>query len=73
MRHTTAAPPWSDAPRCADLTRARGYTETYQYDPAGNLAQLQHQATDAAFTRALACAPNANRLATLTIGAMTYA
>src|SRR5262249_18482640 len=37
------APPWDDTPRSIDMTRARVYVEQYQYDPAGNMLQMQHQ------------------------------
>jgi RHS repeat-associated protein len=58
--------PWTDTPRCADLTRAQPYTEMYDYDPLGNLTRLQHQATGG-FTRAYDLAPGSNRLAKLTV------
>jgi RHS repeat-associated protein len=64
--------PWDDRPRGTDLTRTRGYTEQYQYDPAGNLTQVQHQAASSAFARQLALVPNTNRLAAVTIGQMAY-
>jgi hypothetical protein len=32
------APPWTDTPRCTDITKSRAYTETYQYDNVGNMA-----------------------------------
>jgi RHS repeat-associated protein len=65
--------PWNPGPRCVDVTKTRAYTQTYQYDPAGNLGRLQHTATGGSFTRALALAPNANRLATMTVGSTSYA
>jgi RHS repeat-associated protein len=60
-------PPWTDVPRCADLTREQPYTETYDYDPLGNLTALQHQATGG-FTRTYALAAGSNRLAKVTVG-----
>lgn len=63
--------PWDDTPRCTDLTRTRGYTEQYQYDPVGNMKQLQHQA-NGGFTRVFALAPQSNRLATMTVGTTVY-
>jgi RHS repeat-associated protein len=63
--------PWDDTPRCTDLTRTRSYTEQYQYDPVGNMQQLQHQA-DGGFTRVFALAPQSNRLATMTVGTVVY-
>lgn len=65
--------PWSAGPRCADVTKTRGYKETYQYDPAGNLKRLQHQAASGAFTRLISLAPNSNRLANMAVGAKSYA
>src|SRR5262249_60039782 len=62
------SPPWDHRPRCTDLTKTRGYTERYQYDPVGNMAQLQHQVNDGGFTRQFALAADNNRLAIVTIG-----
>jgi RHS repeat-associated protein len=67
------SPPWSVGPRCSDVTKTRAYTEAYQYDPAGNLKRLQHQAAHDSFTRTIALAPNTNRLAKVTIGAKFWA
>ena len=61
-------PPWIDQPRGVDLTRARPYTEVYQYDLGGNLTRLQHQSGTDTFVRELALVANSNRLATVTIG-----
>ena len=66
------SPPWSDLPRCDDLTRTRGYTEQYSYDPVGNMIRLQHTADTGSFTRAFSLSPQCNRLATLTIGRTIY-
>jgi RHS repeat-associated protein len=65
--------PWNVSPRCADITKTRSYNQTYQYDPAGNLGRLAHQAASGAFTRVLTLTPNGNRLATMTVGAKSYA
>jgi RHS repeat-associated protein len=65
--------PWNVDLRCTDITKTRAYTETYQYDPAGNLGRLAHQAATGAFTRVLTLIPNNNRLATMSVGAKTYA
>jgi RHS repeat-associated protein len=65
-------PPWESGPRCADLTRSRGYTEQYTYDPACNLKQWQRQVTGGGSTRTLTLAPGSNRLASMTIGQTTY-
>ena len=40
---TPPLPPWIDQPRGVDLTRARNYTEQYQYDAAGALTRLRRQ------------------------------
>lgn len=61
-------PPWFDDPRCSDVTRARAYTERYQYDPMGNMLRLQHQNETGGFTRRFTMVAANNRLETLTIG-----
>ena len=61
-------PPWVDAaPRCTDLTRTRSYTERYQYDPMGNVLQLQHQSNNSGFTRRFEIVTGNNRLANMTV------
>jgi RHS repeat-associated protein len=76
-------PPWEDHPRGTDITRARAYTETYTYDPAGNLLQLRHRDEPGGFTRTFALDPAiqtagdqpeaaSNRLHTMTVGSTTY-
>lgn len=60
--------PWSDQPRCSDLTNTRAYTEQYQYDDNGNLLALQHQNELGGFTRQLTVAAENNRLEALTTG-----
>jgi RHS repeat-associated protein len=74
-RECAAPPPvpWNVGPRCADITKTRAYNQTYQYDPAGNLKRLGHQAATGAFTRVIALIPNSNRLATMSVGAKSYA
>jgi RHS repeat-associated protein len=67
------APPWDDTPRSEDLTLARAYTETYDYDLVGNIAQISHQAGAGSFVRVLALAPGSNRLATVTVAQTSYA
>jgi RHS repeat-associated protein len=66
--------PWLETPRSQDETRARAYSETYDYDHAGNMVKLRH-ATDAAgtgaYTRDLTTVEGSNRLAALTTGAIT--
>jgi RHS repeat-associated protein len=39
----SAAEPWSDTPKGTDPNATRPYTQTYTYDRASNLRQLQHQ------------------------------
>ena len=34
--------PWDDKPRSTDLTLARKYTESYEYDSVGNMTNLSH-------------------------------
>lgn len=65
-------PPWNDQPRDTDLAKIRSYTEQYQYDPVGNVQQLQHTANTGSFTRVFNLASQGNRLATLTVGTNTY-
>ncbi len=67
-----AATPWSDAPRCHDVTRTRPYTETYQYDPLGNLVELKHLSSGQGFTRTLGYTQGGNRLASLAVGTDVY-
>ncbi|WP_026103334.1 SpvB/TcaC N-terminal domain-containing protein [Pseudanabaena sp. PCC 6802] len=66
------APPWADEPRCVDLTRTRAYTERYQYDPMGNMLQLQHQMNGSNRNRNFAMVAGNNRLDTVTIGQTVY-
>ena len=61
-------PLFNDHPGCADVTRARGYTERYGYDAVGNILDLRHQAAGAVFTRKFSLASGRNQLASLTIG-----
>lgn len=63
--------PWPDMPRGTDATRAQAYTETYGYDPAGNLLTLSH-ASAGGFTRAFTPAADSNRLLRATIGTTPY-
>jgi RHS repeat-associated protein len=69
--------PWGQSPRCTDVTRARAYTEQYQYDPVGNILQLKHLANGAGFTRNFTLisgnggAAN-NRLVRMAIGEINY-
>ena len=63
---------WEDPLRCADVTRARSYGESYRYDRTGNLAQLRHTQAATGFTRQLDPAPGSDRLAGLTVGGTTF-
>ena len=65
------ATPWDPAPRCVDLTRTRGYTETYSYDPLGSLLELKHRGGGAGTTRTYAPAPDSNRLQAMTVSGDT--
>jgi RHS repeat-associated protein len=64
--------PWDDRPRDADVTRSRAYSEQYQYDAAGNVTRLRHQADGHSFTRIMGLAADSNRLASVTIGDAVY-
>ncbi len=77
-------PPWEDRPRCTDLTRTRGYSETYSYDKMGNIEQLSHghrladstiQIRNRNFTLVTngGSIPSNNRLETVNIGSRDYA
>ena len=59
-------PPWIDTPAGTDITKAQPYTETYDYDLAGNLLTLRH-ASNTGYTRTCTPAAESNRIATLTI------
>jgi RHS repeat-associated protein len=63
-----ARPPWDGAPPGGDVTRARGYAHGYDYDRAGNLLRMTHQAGTGMPTRTFALQPGGNRLSTVTIG-----
>ena len=60
--------PWDDRPRCADLTKARAYTERYGYDAAGNTLRLEHRDDTGGFTRAFAIEAGSNRMRRVDIG-----
>jgi RHS repeat-associated protein len=64
--------PFDPAPRPADPTRTRAYSESYSYDRDGNLLALAHQSTPAGSARAFTHAPGGNRLATMTTGGATF-
>lgn len=66
-----AGDPWSDTPRGTDVTKAQAYTETYGYDPAGNLLALGHAGVGG-FTRAFTLTPGSNRSQRMTVGKTPY-
>jgi len=53
-------------PSPADQQALRNYTQTYQYDPAGNMTQLQHVAGNGSYTRNFVY--NKNQLVSTTVG-----
>jgi hypothetical protein len=66
-------PPFQDQPRCTDLTRVRGYTERYRYDPAGSLLALRHNSSSAGFTRAFTPKAANNHLRRMKVGDDVFA
>jgi RHS repeat-associated protein len=64
--------PWDDTPRSTDLSRARAYTETYTYDDVGGLLVVSHHTANGGSTTTFTPQPGSNRLATTTIGNLTY-
>lgn len=69
----TSRPLWDLGPRCAAVSQARAYRETYAYDDAGNMLELRHRAGTSAWTRRYELVPGTNRLASLQRGSTTYA
>jgi YD repeat-containing protein len=49
-------------PHRNDLQALLAYTETYSYDPVGNILETTHRATGAAWTRTQTYVPGTNRL-----------
>jgi RHS repeat-associated protein len=66
-------PPWLDVPRCTNLTRTRGYTERYQYDPMGSMLRLEHRNGTDGFVRQFTVESDSNRLRSLQLGQDIYA
>ena len=60
--------PWDERAKSQDITLAQAYSETYAYDPAGNMSQLRHTATAGGFTRTFILIPGTNRLHEVSIG-----
>lgn len=68
-----APPPWTDAPRCTDITKARAYTETYQYDNVGNMTLWNHRSgIGLATNRNFALVAGNDRLSQITVGTTGY-
>lgn len=70
-------PPWDDTPRCMDITKARAYTETYQYDNVANMATWKHSYVDSSGNpggtiRQFTLASGNNQLLQLAIGSTNY-
>jgi RHS repeat-associated protein len=64
--------PWDERPHSQDITATQPYTETYLYDPVGNMLELRHTAgvpgNVGGFTRDFTLRPGTNQLERLTIG-----
>src|SRR5262249_7703565 len=60
--------PWDDQPRCADLTKARAYTETYRCDAMSNVLRLGHGNGAGRFKREFTLPTANNRLRRMQIG-----
>jgi RHS repeat-associated protein len=63
--------PWDYRYHSTDPTLTRGYTQTYSYDPAGNLINLNH-AAGAVFNRQVTPQADNNRLGAVKSGSDTY-
>ena len=68
---------WNDAPYIHQLNpgdpiSVRNYTQNYQYDEAGNIKQMRHQAAGNNWTRDYEYEKISNRLKTTQVGAETY-
>ena len=48
IRQRPPRAPWDDTPKCTDPTRTRAYSETYGYDPVGNILAAQAPGSAAA-------------------------
>lgn len=57
----TGGPDLPDIAPIGDTSRQRNYREQYDYDAAGNLLELQHQAENGNFRRRMKVAPRSNR------------
>jgi hypothetical protein len=65
--------PFEDQPRCTDLTRTRGYTERYAYDPMGNVLRLEYRNGAGGFAREFTLAAANNCLREMMVGDSTFA
>lgn len=68
---------WEDVPftvqhQPGDAMAWRKYTQSYTYDPVGNIRSLVHTATNGSYTRDYDCEAATNRLTSTTVGADTY-
>lgn len=71
----TAPPqkPWEDRAHGTDPTLTRGYSQSYSYDPAGNMVELNHDAGSAnSFKRIFTLMNSNNRLTSVKIGNNPY-
>ncbi|MTI86959.1 MAG: insecticidal toxin complex protein [Balneolaceae bacterium] len=55
-----------------DALAWRNYTQTYQYDPVGNMEEMRHQANAANWTRAFTYENTTNRLTETSVGGDNY-
>jgi RHS repeat-associated protein len=65
--HVPEPTPWTDQPRCTDVTRSRGYTERYVYDAIGNMLRLEHRNEPGGFARDYARGAASNRLLSMQV------
>lgn len=67
--------PLQDIPDLEDSLALQTYTESYTYDPVGNILQVAHRAGSGGWTRSYAYASDGNRLLSTSAGAYsaTYA
>ncbi len=64
----SVGPPWTDTPRCTDLTKTRNYTESYHYDKMGSLLRLEHQNNTGGYVRDFTVEATSNRLRSMQLG-----
>ncbi|MET8049340.1 SpvB/TcaC N-terminal domain-containing protein [Streptosporangium sp. NPDC005286] len=61
--------PFADAPRCRTADQAQAYTETYVYDPAGNMSWFRHVGGGRTWYRRFHLDREGNRLTSVENGA----